>query len=542
LLSQNNSMSTDTISYSDTNYFNCLITDYLAKKEKVKPFYHRFPEMESFKAQMKEKSERYGKTERETLTTALERQYEGVTVSKEGRANIELLKRENTFTVTTGHQLNLFTGPLYFLYKIVTTINLASELKQNYPNYNFVPVYWMATEDHDFEEISFFNLHGKKFQWNPPASEERGGAVGELPTEGLEKVFELFSAEIGNSANAKQLKEWFQKAYLEHHNLTDATRFLANELFGKYGLVIIDGNDKHLKKTFVPYMKRELIEKSVFQATQNEVEALEEKGYPVQVNPREINLFYLNKGLRERIIEKEGRYFVHEKEISWSKEELTAHLEQSPEKFSPNVMVRPLYQEVVLPNLCYIGGGGELAYWFELKSYFEKERVPFPILLLRNSVLLQSEKQDEKRQKLNISLKELFLRHHELINRKVRQISDIDIDFSPQKEHLVQQFQQMYDLAEKTDRSFLGAVKAQEVKQLKGLENLERRLLKAQKRKLEDEVTRIADLQKELFPNKGLQERHQNFSEFYLEHGANLIPVLLKSLKPLQLKFDILSL
>ncbi|SDL60972.1 bacillithiol biosynthesis cysteine-adding enzyme BshC [Salinimicrobium catena] len=536
-------MSTDTISYSDTNYFSSLITDYLAQKSTLKPFYSRFPEIGNFGQQLEEKKEFFNKNgKRETLVAVLKEQYEKVPASEATLKNIELLGKDNTFTVTTGHQLNLFTGPLYFLYKIVTTINLAQELKEKYPDHDFVPVYWMATEDHDFEEINFFNVHGKKFQWNLPAVEERGGAVGELPTAGLEDVFKLFSAEIGDTANARQLKEWFKKAYLEHDDLAAATRYLANELFGKYGLVILDGHNRKLKKQFVPHMQQELLEKSSCKASVSSAEALEKKGYSVQVNPREINLFYLEKGLRERIIEKDGNYFVHDQDITWSRQEILELLEREPKKFSPNVLMRPLYQEVVLPNLCYIGGGGELAYWFELKEYFEQQKVPFPILLLRNSVLIQTEKQDQKRRKLNISIPELFLKNHELINRKVRQISNIDIDLSPQKEHLVNQFQGLYEVAEKTDKSFLGAVKAQEVKQLKGLENLEKRLLKAQKKKLEDEVSRIAALQNELFPNKGLQERHQNFSEFYLEYGENLIPLLLKNLKPLELKFDILSL
>ena len=232
---------------------------------------------------------------------------------------------------------------------------------------------------------------------------------------------------------------------------------------------------------------------------------------------------------------------MHDTEIQWSKDEILEELKEFPERFSPNVMLRPLYQEVILPNLCYIGGGGEIAYWLELRGYFKAENVVFPVLLLRNSALIQSAKLDEKRKKLNISNKELFLKQHELINRKVRQISNIDIDFSEQKEHLVEQFQQMYELAEKTDKSFLGAVKAQEVKQLKGLDNLEKRLLKAQKRKLEDEVSRIAALQNELFPNKGLQERQTNFSEIYAEYGPELISVLLKELDPLQAEFKILT-
>ena len=539
-------MQKNSLSYRETNYFTSLVTDYLDQKENVKQFYGLFPDLNNFGKQILSKKENFsshgGSEKRAVLVKTLMRQYQNINASEASLSNIDLLEKDTTFTVTTGHQLNLFTGPLYFLYKIVSAINLAADLKKEYPEYNFVPVYWMATEDHDFEEISFFHLHGKKFQWNPPKSKKTGGPVGEMPTDGLEDVFELFSAEIGSSKNAQQLKEWFKKAYLEHDNLADATRYLANELFKEQGLVILDAHEPELKRFYIPLVKNELFEQLSFNSVQQQTEALEKEGYKVQVNPREINLFYMQEGMRERIIEKNGKFFVHDREISWTREELKQVIEAHPEKFSPNVLLRPLYEELILPNLCYIGGGGELAYWFQLKQLFEQAEVTFPILLIRNSALLQTEKQDQKRQKLNISLPELFLKSHELINRKVRRISNIDIDFSSQKEHLVKQFQEMYTLAEQTDKSFLNAVKAQEVKQLKGLDHLEKRLLKAQKRKLEDEVSRIASLQNELFPGKGLQERHHNFSEFYLEYGDALIPTLLDSLKPLELKFDIISL
>ncbi len=472
----------------------------------------------------------------------LEQQYAKLEHGEEVSANIEALLDENTFTVTTGHQLNLFTGPLYFLYKIVSTINLASALKKQYPKNSFVPIYWMATEDHDFEEINFFNLNGKKFKWNSLEKVAGATAVGELHTEGLDEVFNLFSAELGGGKNAEDLKGLFKSAYLEHSNLTDATRYLAHQLFNEYGLVILDAHNKELKTEFIPYLKKELFEKVSYASTTLTAQKLEDLGYGVQVNPREINLFYLHNGLRERIIEREGDFYVNETEIKWSKAEMRKEVQEFPKRFSPNVMLRPLYQEVILPNLCYIGGGGELAYWFELKDMFDKLEVPFPILLLRNSALIETSKQNEKRRKLDISQSELFLKQHELINRKVRKISNIDIDFSTQKEHLVKQFQEMYDLAEQTDATFLGAVKAQEVKQLKGLDHLENRLLKAQKRKLKDEVSRIARLQNELFPNKSLQERQTNFSEMYLEFGQSLIPQLIENLDPLELKFKILTL
>ena len=216
-------------------------------------------------------------------------------------------------------------------------------------------------------------------------------------------------------------------------------------------------------------------------------------------------------------------------------------LEEHPERFSPNVIARPVYQEVILPNLCYIGGGGELAYWLELKTTFEALNVPFPIVLPRNSALVVTEKQQKKLEKMNLSMADLFLGQSSFINKKIREISNIEIDFSPQKEKLQEQFKALYELAEQTDKSFLGAVKAQEVKQTKGLHNLEKRLLKAQKRKLKDHVLRMTDIQNELFPAKSLQERKLNFSELYLEYGEALIPTLFQVLKPLKIDFTIIN-
>ncbi len=268
---------------------------------------------------------------------------------------------------------------------------------------------------------------------------------------------------------------------------------------------------------------------------------MQKAGYGVQVNAREINLFYLADGLRERIIEKEGSFFVNDTELKFSKEELLLELENHPERFSPNVIMRPLYQEVILPNLAYIGGGGELAYWLELKTFFDEVEVQFPMLMLRNSALLITDKQQQKLEKLDLSIADLFLDQNDLVNRKIRKISNIDIDFSPQKQHLVRQFEALYNIAEETDASFIGAVKAQEVKQLKGLEHLEKRLLKAQKKKLSDHVKRFVAIQNELFPQENLQERTTNFSEFYLEYGDRLLEDLFEALDPLDYRFTILS-
>lgn len=537
-------MSKKTIPYCETGYFSTLLGDYLAEKPELKEFYGSFPKLENFTEQILKKgnalrqAQRDKKISRKTLVEQLQKQYKGFEISENTEKNIQSLSSEKTFTITTGHQLNLFTGPLYFLYKIVSVINLSEQLNAKYPDNHFVPVYWMATEDHDFEEINYFNFEGKKIIWDRPD----GGAVGEFSTEGLAEVAKETAKALGQSENGKRLQQLFSDAYTKHNNLADATRYLGNELFKEYGLIIIDGNNAELKKQFIPYAEKELTGNLSFKKVTETTEKLLELGYGEQVHPREINLFYLTEGVRERIVEVEGKFYVNETEIVFTKDEIFEELNKHPERFSPNALLRPLYQEVILPNLCYVGGGGELAYWFQLKDYFEAVEVPFPILLLRNSVLLVPSTLSVKLEKLEVSVKRLFQKQNDLKTEFTHQISAIEIDFSKQKAHLQQQFKDLYELAEKTDASFVGAVGAQEKIQLNGLDTLEKRLLKAQKRKLADQLERLTVIQDQLFPKQSLQERNTNFSEYYLAYGDTLLKTLKKELDPLALQFTILEL
>lgn len=529
-------MPSESISYKDSGYFTPLVNDYLDQKEHLKPLYNRFPTLENFKAQILDKQAEFTDQKREVLVSVLKKQYLKLSTSNLTTENIAALKENKTFTVTTGHQLNLFTGPLYFLYKIISTINLTKDLKTKYPEYNFVPIYWMATEDHDFEEINYFNFKGKKFRWNKDSK----GPVGRLSTEGLKDFYDIFSLELGTSQNAEYIKHLFKTAYLEHDLLADATRYLANALFGEFGLVIIDGDNAHLKQEFIPYIKDELLNQTSYKKVTQTIRELSR--YPVQVNPREVNLFYITDQLRERIIFIQGIYKINNTTLEFTENEILLHLELHPENFSPNVITRPLYQEVILPNLCYIGGGGEISYWLELKSYFDALQITFPILLLRNSALLITKKQIEKVAKLNLSTIDLFKKQSDLLNEKVKTLSDFPRDLSAQKEALRIQFDYLKKIALQTDPSFTGAVNAQEAKQIKGLVHLEKRLQKAQKRKYKDLLKRTVDLQNELFPTNSLQERQSNFSEFFIPQGTTLIEQLLKELKPLEPDFAVVEL
>ena len=525
------------IPFQKTGFFSKIITDYLDQKESIQPFYHNFPNLEGFASQIHEKENEFPLSTRKELVTILRDQYRNIDISDSTLENINLLESKNTFTITTGHQLNLFTGPLYFLYKIFSAINLSETLAKQFPLKRFVPVYWMATEDHDFEEINYFNFNGNNVKWE----RKDGGAVGRFSLEGMQDLSASFSKLLGDSKNAIYLSELFEKAYINQTTLAGATKYIANELFKVYGLVILDADDQRLKNIFIPFIKDEFLHQTSWKAVSNTTVNLEEQ-YKVLVNPREINLFYLTKNSRERIIENQGQYSIQNTDLVFSEDEILKELENHSDRFSPNVIMRPLYQEVILPNICYVGGGGELAYWLQLKAYFETVKVPFPILLLRDSVQILSKNQVKKLNNLNISFEEMFMKQHLLLAKKVKENSDIKFSFSDATELLTQQFLALRRIANETDVSFIGAVDAQHRKQIKGLENLEKRLLRAEKRKQVDFTNRIIELHNQLFPNNGLEERQRNFSEYYLQYGQGLFIALKESLKPLEQTFTILEL
>ncbi|MGB3590342.1 MAG: bacillithiol biosynthesis cysteine-adding enzyme BshC [Nonlabens sp.] len=531
-------MKVSKVDVQDIRFFSKLIKDYLNQDPGLKDLYHRYPSLENFQAQIDEKKQGWknAQLKRSILVDTLLEQYQNMEDWATTRRHIELLRSEHCFTITTGHQLNLFTGPLYFLYKIVSTINLCKDLRAAHPQNSFVPVYWMATEDHDFEEIQFFNYGRDKVVLD----KDGAGAVGRMDTGGLDEIYREFKELLGNSDHALQIIELFKKSYLTHHNLADATRALAHELFKDDGLVIIDADAPSLKGLFVPTCEDELLHEVSYNAVSDTIDNWPDT-YNIQVNPREINLFYLTDDYRSRIIKVGENYTIDGQSKSFTQQQILEELHNHPERFSPNVIMRPLYQETILPNLCYIGGGGELAYWLQLKEYFMRVKVVFPMLLLRNSALIVSSKQAGKLERLDLEMTDLFKEPHLLANQITRDVSKIDIDFSQQITFLKAQFSDLYQLAHKTEKSFETAVAAQEQKQVNGLEYLEKRLLKAQKRKLTDYVDRGLRLQDTLFPGGSLQERQVNFSFLYEVYGNDLIEAIKQSLDPLDSRFTVIE-
>lgn len=532
-------MATAYIPYAKTNTLPRLLQEVERRNPLLESFYGTLPSLENFSSQMTSKSAQFSLENRTILADCLHIQYHHLNPTASTIAQIDALRRPTTFTVTTGHQLNLMGGPLYFIYKIISVINLAKTLKEKYPENDFVPVFWMATEDHDFKEINHFYFRENYLEWQHQSE----GPVGRLSTKELVEFFSQFSAHTGADEHSEALTELFKNAYLKQNNLADATRALVHQLFGNDGLIVVDGDDANLKRLFIPVIKNELKHQIVLNEVTQTNLALKQinSNFKIQVNPRPLNLFYIKNNLRERIELNNGIFRVLNTELSWNLEAILKELEAQPKRFSPNVLIRPLYQETILPNLCYVGGGGELSYWLQLKSCFDAFNVPFPLLLHRSSAIIVTSKQHKKLQKGNISFEDLFLSSEELSTKIAKAQRDL-INFSDQKQHLKQQFENLYRIAKQTDASFLGAVAAQEKKQLKGLSHLEKRLLKAEKQKHKAQIEQALLLQSALFPNGNLQERVLNFSTFYAIYGHDFIEKLKSDLNPFQQGFAIISL
>ncbi len=474
---------------------------------------------------------------RQELTETLLHQYAGIGHPKV-LENIRLLTNPDTFTVTTGHQLCLFGGPLFFTYKILSVIRLAETLSAQMPGKKVVPVFWMATEDHDFEEIRHTVLFGKNLSWE---SEQRG-AVGRFTTEGLAVLLEEMETLKGTLPAANELLTLFREAYTGSQTLAEATRKLADGLFGRYGLVCIDGDAPELKRLFLPQLREELFEQPVFRIVQQTNSRLESEGFEPQVNPRELNLFYLQTGLRTRMV-KDGTHWTtaDTPELRWTADSLMQELEAHPERFSPNVLLRPLYQETVLPNLAYIGGPGEVAYWMQLPGVFEHFSQAFPVLIPRHSALILEAPVREKIARFGFSEEELFQPVEDLVQQYIHREAGDEITLSAEKEELSIWFEKLAERVGRTDASLKPTVGAEAQKANKFLENLEGRLRKVEKQKHENALNQIRAVKEKLFPGGIPQERHDTLIPYYWKYGAGFIDEVLVAFEPFDLRYRFLN-
>jgi len=421
------SFSVEKIGLQDSQQFSKLFIDYLARQQQIQPLYTFYPDMDGLEAAIQQRS--LQPVNRSLLVDRLNAQYAGLAQSERVQANINLLRNENTYTVTTGHQLCLGTGPLYLILKTLSCVKLCEALKVKHTDADFVPVFWMASEDHDVAEINHFYVFGKKYTWETPQL----GAVGRFDNAGIVELLDTI----------KDIPDWLKEAYQSTKTLADATRKIMHQLFSDYGVVVIDGDDAAFKKAFSEIISAELFEQKSVAAMSATNALMAAQHYPIQVNPREINLFYMGEGSRERIEKQGERFVVLHTEVSFSAEEIKAELEQHPERFSPNVVLRPLYESTLLPDIAYVGGPGEIAYWLQLKDVFKIYNTFLPAIFPRMFSGIITRQQCSKLEKAKITLAELFLPEFDLKQLVVARSLQEEISIENQTQLITKAFDEI---------------------------------------------------------------------------------------------------
>ncbi len=520
------------VAYSETGYFSKLVIDYLEQTATIAPFYRFTPDLTGIEKAIEARPNH--PVNREVLVSRLSQQYSKLVVHEKVKENISLLAREQTFTICTAHQPNLLTGYLYFVYKILHAIKLADELNLIHPDKHFVPIYYMGSEDNDIEELGVFRFRGEKFEWD---GDGQAGAVGRMDTAGLKPMLDRLLKLFGPPGPyCDQLTEMVLTAYRSHSTIAEATQYLVNELFGRYGLVIINPDDPALKQQFIPVMQDELLHQHAAPIINEQIKDLAQH-YKIQAHPRAINLFYLNDQLRERIEQIDHHWVVLNTDIRWTEGEMLLELNAHPERFSPNVMLRGLYQETILPNVAFIGGGAEVAYWMQLKNMFNYYHGFLPVVLLRQSVLVSEVAATKLQQQLALNNADLFKPLHELEHEYIIRVSSTRVSNNQENEMIAAAIDAIKHRAEAIDATLGLSALSVFRKVHHQLQIMEQKMYRAEKKKESVQMQRLGKLKLLLFPSNTLQERTDNFLEFYLNHGFSFFDTVLSGIAPFKQEF-----
>jgi bacillithiol synthase len=527
--------SSQNIPYQATGFFNKLVIDYINQSEKLRPFYSFAPTADGIKNAIAQRK-KYP-TSRKVLAAVLKKQYAAVETSEKVKLNIDNLLLDNTFTITTAHQPNIFTGHLYFVYKILHAVKLAEQFKNELPENNFVPVYYMGSEDADLDELGHVFINGQKYEWQT----KQTGAVGRMKVDdALIKLIEGIAGQLLVYPFGAVIIDVMKACYTKGVTVEQATFKLVNQLFAAYGLLVVLPDDGNLKKLFIPVVEKELNE-AFSHAQVAATVAVFPKEYKVQASGRALNLFYLKDNRRDRIEAAGEKFKVHETAVEFTKEEIIQELHNYPERFSANVILRPVFQEMILPNIAFIGGGGEIAYWLELKKVFDAVDVPYPVLVMRNSFMVVENEYSVKANKLGIAFNDLFKSEQDLMNALVKRDSTLQLSLQNEKQLIAGNYEKLKIAAAAADSTLAKHTAALQTKALQKIDVLEKKMLKAEKKKFDAQQRQLNKLKTTLFPNNNLQERIENIMPLYAKYGEGFIKMLYENSLALQQQFVVLQ-
>ena len=495
-------------------------------------FLQYMPELETYEKAIADR-QKYP-VDRALLHQVISDAYNETTLSDPQIQNLEALLSEQTYTVITAHQPSLLTGPLYFIFKIFSVINLAEKLNEKYKEQHIVPVFVIGGEDHDFEEINHLEIFNNKIEWKHAHTDE---PVGRLNLEGIPEVLSHVKEILGEKSKAYGLVQNWEKLLANADTYSLFTFHLVNDLFKAYGVLVVAMDKQALKEKFKNIIQREILHSESKDIVEKAQLAIEAKSFKSQTYIREINFFYFHKGMRKRIQQEGDNYRIVDTDQVFTAEEMKSEIDTAPEKFSPNVIMRPLFQEIIFPNLAYVGGGGELAYWLERKEQFAHFNVFFPVLMRRNSAQLIDKKSMDQVRSLGLSDEAFLGELHETTTTFLKKDSEVAFELTDEKEKLQTFYNALAKKVSAIDPTLEGRIQAESTKATKSMEGLESRLKKKIKESSEADIRKIEKVYKILFPSDSLQERKTNFLEFYSRYGEDFMAVLKDNLDPFNKDF-----
>lgn len=503
--------------------FPRLFLDYINGLPELETLYEYRPDQKGYEYAIRRAQA--GGFDRQVLANVLKEQY-AATTDILPLALIERLAQPGSCTVTTGHQLCLAGGPAYWVYKIASTIQLATKLSSMY-NANVVPVYWMATEDHDVDEIRSVTLFGKKVTW----ATDQQGPTGRLTTDDLQSFIEEASGILGTAPKAMEISAALRRIYQPGKTLATAMREWVHYLFGD-AVICIDPDHPALKRAMIPVFTDELTTSNTEKQVKESSAFLTNKMYDVQVNPRNINLFFMEGNSRERIERDGGNFTLVNSKRSISSEEMLNELKTHPEKFSPNVVLRPLYQQIILPNVAYVGGPGEIVYWLQYKRMFDAYHVAFPVLQPRFFAMQLAAKDIEWMKKNRVTAAELTSDFDEALKKKLADRAGEELSLENEKEVLDLLRATIAEKASRADATLRAFAEAEMKKAGDALKVVEVRMLRAIKQREEVFATQFRKLRDKVLPDNTLQERVESFLSLSVTTGIGVKELLASDLFP----------
>lgn len=528
------------ISFNEIPENTKLFLDYLNNFEKVQKFYkYNFRDKESFssKFQQLKESPREFRTE---LSTIINSQYKDFTPSSKTLKNISLLKNKETLAIVTGQQLGILGGPMYTFYKIITAIKLASHLSERYDDYHFVPVFWLEGDDHDFDEVRTINAVNDnneivKISYTDGELEEdiNRGSVGHLKfKDTIANFLKEFETQLRDTEFKTQLMENFRNFYKEDKTFKDSFRELLFWMFDQYGLVIFDPQDAKVKELLKPIFKKEVSDfRSHTENLVNTSAKLEEL-YHAQVKIRPINLFYNYDEGRYIIEPFENEFRLKGKRKKFLIDELVNLIDSEPEKFSPNVLLRPVCQDYLLPTAFYIGGPSEIAYFAQILPLYEFYNVDPAIIYPRSSATIVEKSIKTILDKYELEITDLFTDPNKLKNQIINNVSENNLEniFKGSKNKIDLVFDELKEKLFEIDKT-LGEVNTKyRIKVLTYIDELNAKATEAQKKRYEITLRQIDKASLILYPNLNLQERELSFFQFANKYSVDILKKIYEEL------------